>query len=172
MAGELFDSKELTPVETGVMVQSLREWTAQRQVLARRKRNVDAELEKAVEKTEALKTLVGDEFAVSGAKERVRRLRMNLNAELEGWRAVEPMEGYSPRVDAYLLDRMMNDEYGRPDAELLERHAEKLVDVVSAGYEGSMMYVALVVEHDGDPASFVRMYASDMALTRVGLVPF
>ncbi len=164
----LFEDLEVSEAEKESSALMLRKWLARRQVLERRKKNVDAQLAVAVEKTDALGVL-SDEFVVTSAKNRVRRLRSQVDDELHLWKYVDehrgqPYMGYMERVAGELVQRT--------PVGLLEDHAEEVVDLVLAGYEWSILMFRLVVDFKGDARRFVAAEAPGMGLERRVPEPF
>lgn len=180
----MIESMDTSALETAIGEQQ-RVWTARRQVLERRKGNIDRELETAVEKTDALKVLVGNEFSETNARLRVGQLRHAVDAELDRWRFNEatqkqynlgrPTWDQQTRVmvpSVGLVERMLRDMHRPVSAEMKEREAVKIVDLVAGGYEDSVMMFRLVVDHGEDVKDFVSDYASELGLERKLAVPF
>lgn len=170
----LFDPMDTDELVTAVADQQ-RIWTARRQVLERRKKNVDKQLEIAREKTEALRVLGGDVFSKNEARVRISALRYKLDVELERWKfdaatQEDFQRGYfsdktrEVRPVSGMIERMLRDLYEEPSALTKEREAEKIVDLVAAEYENSVMMFRLVVDHESDVHDFVSDYASELGL--------
>ena len=177
VAEVLIDEMKTEALESAVAVQQ-QVWTARRQMLERRKRNIDAQLKIAVEKTDALEVLVGDVFSKSNARDRIRTLRWKLDEELRRWKFNEATQadfnrGYFSEKDrvvapsASLIERMLMDQMKPVTAEAKEREAVKMVDLVAGGYEDSVMMYRLVVEHGEDVAEFVDEYRAELGLERL-----
>lgn len=158
----LFDDLEVTDAEKESASAMMRKWLARRQVLERRKRNIDAHLEVAVEKTKALGKLT-DEFAGGAAKDRVRRLRANVDDELHNWKH---SDGHSGLPYMGYMERMARNQVERTPVGLLEHYAEEVVDLVLSGYEGSILMFRLVVDYKGDARKFVAQEGPGMGLER------
>lgn len=177
MAGEVLVEEMKTDALRDTVASQQQVWTARRQMLERRKRNIDEQLRIAVEKTDALTVLGGDVFSKNEARTRISSLRYKLDTELERWEfdaatQEEFNRGYFSektrvvRPSASLVERMLRDQLMAVSAEAKEREAVKIVDLVAGGYEDSVMMFRLVVDHGEDVAEFVDEYKEDLGLKR------